>query len=253
MRKLKKNVGRSSFSEKKTDENLNNKEKHLEKIYSKLNNLNKTVLTSSRQTLSRILYYNEIYKQILKKPGVIMEFGIEYGSTVSLLSKLRGIYEPYNYSRKVIGLDTFKGFTNDLTSYERKNGWKKSDYSTFKNYENFLETLLEFEEKDSPLSNISKFKLIKGDAKNTVKKYLSTNPETVIALAIFDMDVYKPTKYVINHIKKRLFKGSILVFDELNHPDFPGETLALLETLGLNKLKLKSFHGQTFASYAIVE
>ena len=125
MRKLKKNVGRSSFSEKKTDENLNNKEKHLEKIYSKLNNLNKTVLTSSRQTLSRILYYNEIYKQILKKPGVIMEFGIEYGSTVSLLSKLRGIYEPYNYSRKVIGFDTFKGFTNELTSYERKNGWKK--------------------------------------------------------------------------------------------------------------------------------
>ena len=66
MRKLKKNVGRSSFSEKKTDVNLNNKEKHLEKIYNKLNNLNKTVLTSSRQTLSRILYYNEIYKQILK-------------------------------------------------------------------------------------------------------------------------------------------------------------------------------------------
>ena len=41
------------------------------------------------------------------------------------------------------------------------------------------------------------------------------------------MDVYKPTKYVINHIKKRLFKGSIIVFDELNHPVFPGETLAL--------------------------
>ena len=103
MRKTKKMLDGVVFL-KKIDVNLNNKEKHLEKIYNKLNNLNKTVLTSSRQTLSRILYYNEIYKQILKKPGVIMEFGIEYGSTVSLLSKLRGIYEPYNYSRKSLAL-----------------------------------------------------------------------------------------------------------------------------------------------------
>ena len=76
-----------------------------------------------------------------------MEFGIEYGSTVSLLSKLRGIYEPYNYSRKVIGFDTFKGFTNDLTSYERKNGWKKNDYSTFKNYESFRNICLNLKRK----------------------------------------------------------------------------------------------------------
>ena len=30
----------------------------------------------------------------------------------------------------------------------------KNDYSTFKNYENFLETFLELEENDSPLSAI---------------------------------------------------------------------------------------------------
>ena len=182
-----------------------------------------------------------------------MEFGVEFGSTLSLLTKLRGIYEPYNYSRKIIGFDTFTGFTSNLTKYEKKAGWKENDYSTLKNYENILGNILQMEEDDAPLSNIKKYELIKGDASNTVKTYLNKNPQTVVALAIFDMDVYRPTKKVLKYIKKRLFKGSVIVFDELNHPDFPGETIAVLEEIGLNNLKLKSFHGQTFASYAIIE
>ena len=34
-------------------------------------------------------------------------------------------------------------------------------------------------------------------------------------------------------IKPRLTKGTVLGFDELNDPDSPGETLAVMETLGL--------------------
>ena len=58
------------------------------------------------------------------------------------------------------------------------------------------------EEDDAPLSNIKKYELIKGDASNTVKTYLNKNPQTVVALAIFDMDVYRPTKKVLKYIKK---------------------------------------------------
>ena len=82
---------------------------------------------------------------------------------------------------------------------------------------------------------------------------LKKNNQTVIALAILDMDVYDPTKKVLQKIKNRLFKGSVLVFDQLNHPDFPGETKAVLEILGIRKFKLKSFHGETFGSYVILE
>ena len=72
-------------------------------------------------------------------------------------------------------------------------------------------------------------------------------------MAIFDMDLYKPTKKVLLEIKKRLFKGSILVFDEVNHPDFMGETIALLEIMNLGKLKLRSSLGETFAAYVILD
>ena len=39
-------------------------------------------------------------------------------------------------------------------------------------------------------------------------------------MAIFDMDIYKPTKDALNAIKSRFTKGSVLVFDELNCKEF---------------------------------
>ncbi len=249
----KKKIGRYSKSSRKESSIKTKKKKIIQKLFKndEINNL--ATLFTTRIEINRILYYNNVYKNLLKKPGVIMEFGVEWGSTLSLLIKLRSIHEPYNYSRKIIGFDTFSGFTNKLTTEEKKLGWKKSDYAVNKNYERVLGELLQLEEDNAPLSNIKKFELIKGDASSTVKKYLKQNPQSVIGMAIFDMDVYKPTKKVLDLIKPRLFKGSVLVFDELNHPQFPGETIALLKSMGLNKLKLRSFHGATFSSWTILE
>ena len=206
-------------------------------------------LTFTRLDLSRILYLNHIYQLVLNKPGVVMEFGVYYGATLSILQKLRAIYEPFNYLRKIIGFDTFTGFANDLTSYE-KNKWKKGDYKVTPGYEKILEKILFLEEKISPINHLKKFQLIKGEASITVKDYLKKNKETVIGMAIFDMDIYKPTKEVIKAIKPRLFKGSVLVFDELNHPSFPGETQAVIEEIGLKNLKLNSFHGYNGGCWA---
>tara|TARA_B100000989_G_C19533052_1_gene471441 strand:- start:5685 stop:6419 length:735 start_codon:yes stop_codon:yes gene_type:complete len=219
----------------------------------KLSNSQISNLILSRGDLTRILYYNQIYQLILGKPGTIMEFGVQYGLSLSLFVKLRAIYEPYNYSREIIGFDTFKGFTKNLSNYENNNDWKKGDYGVPKNFEKIIQELLNLEENNSPLNWIKKSSLVKGDASKTIKDYLKKNPHTVIGMAIFDMDVYHPTKKVLEIIKPRLFKGSILVFDELNCKSFPGETVALLESIGLNNLKLNSFHGETFGTWAIIE
>ena len=34
-------------------------------------------------------------------------------------------------------------------------------------------------------------------------------------------------------------KGAVIVFDELNHSDYPGETMAVMEVLGIRNLELK--------------
>lgn len=197
-----------------------------------------SILTLQRQSLSRILYYNNLYKMILGVPGSILEFGSLWGATLSQLISLRGMYEPYNYSRHIYGFDTFEGFVN--TSKDKDGSHlSDGDYSVYEGYENQLEEILILHEANCPLPHIKKFSLIKGDASLTSKKWLKDNPHAIIAMAIFDMDIYQPTKDALEAIIPRLTKGSILVFDELNCAPFPGETQALDEVLAINKLKLQ--------------
>lgn len=213
---------------------------------------NHTLVTMTRQTLSRTLYYNHLYQKILNVPGVICEFGVQWGATLSVLTGLRGMYEPYNYSRKIIGFDTFEGFHNVDTVMDGSH-LQRGDYKVKEGYRDQLEKILALHETMSPLSHIRKFELIEGDASITIEPWLNNNPHAIISMAIFDMDLYKPTKDVLEKIIPRLTKGSLLVFDELNHAGFPGETKAVMEVLGLNNIKLERFPHQPNCAWAIFE
>ncbi len=69
-------------------------------------------LFQRRQELSKMLFLNDLYQKFVGVHGVIMEFGTRWGQNLATLSNLRGIYEPYNYNRKIVGFDTFEGFTS---------------------------------------------------------------------------------------------------------------------------------------------
>ena len=205
------------------------------------------------KNLSRILFYYEIYKKILTNHGVIIEFGVRWGQTLSLMSALRGCFEPFNRHRKIIGFDTFEGFVGmsekDGVKCKNKNG----SFSVTSNYENYLENILSMQEKLNPMSHIKRFELIKGNAIDTVPLYFKKHPETIISLAIFDFDIYSPTKAALDAVKPHLCKGSILVFDELCDEFFPGETIALKESLQLNTLKIQRYPMTARISYAVIE
>ena len=193
---------------------------------------------------------DQLYKKIVGIPGCILEFGVQWGTTLSQLISLRGIYEPYNHRRHIFGFDTFDGFYN---TDKKKDGLHlvDGDYKVYDGYINKLDYLLTLQEKSSPLSHLKKFSLIKGDASITTKKWVNENPQAIISMAIFDMDIYKPTKDSLKAIIPKLVKGSVLVFDEINCPTFPGETQALDEVLGLNKLKLNQNPHQPNCAWAI--
>ena len=209
-----------------------------------------SLLTMQRQSLSRVLYYNNLYQKIVGVPGCILEFGVQWGTTLAQLISLRGIYEPYNHRRHIYGFDTFEGFVN---TSEVKDGTHLSDgdYCVYEGYEKQLEEILSIHEANCPISHLRKFSLIKGDASITSKKWLKDNPQAIAAMVIFDMDIYQPTKDALESILPRLTKGSVLVFDELNCPQFPGETQALEEVLSLNKLKLQHDAHQPNCAWAV--
>jgi hypothetical protein len=203
--------------------------------------------------LSRILFMNHLYQQIVDVQGVVFEFGTRWGQNISLFSALRGIYEPFNRHRKLVAFDTFSGFPELHNNDGNSEMMKRGELAVTENYIEYLTKVLEYQEHDNPLGHIQKFELRSGDAIQEVDKYLEQNPETIIALAYFDFDLYEPTLKCLEAIKPRLVKGSVLGFDELNDPDSPGETLALMESFGLNNVRLKRFPYTSRVSYFVVE
>ena len=191
------------------------------------------------KNLARILFFYEIYKKIAHQHGIIVEFGVRWGQLASVMVALRSIFEPFNRQRKYVGFDTFKGFKGMCKKDGQLCASKDGSFSVPDGYEEYLGRILRMQEQLNPMSHLSRFELVKGDAAKTVPAYLRKHPETIISLAIFDFDIYTPTKAALEAIKPHLTKGSILVFDELCDDLHPGETIAVQEVLGLNNLKVQ--------------
>lgn len=205
------------------------------------------------QTLSRVLMQQFLYTKIIGIQGVVMELGCRWGQNLALYSALRGIYEPYNRLRKIIGFDTFEGFV-DLSLKDGTNtAIIKNNYSVTANYEEYLHSIMDNLEKESALSHLKKYEIVKGDASVELEKYLERNPETIVALAYFDMDLYAPTAKCLQLLKDRVTRGSVIAFDELNEHAFPGETLAVAEVFGLSKYSIQRFPYNSRASYIVID
>jgi hypothetical protein len=206
----------------------------------------------SSKTLSRVLFFNEIYKKIVGTHGMIVECGVRWGQTLSLLSALRGIYEPFNRHRKIVGFDTFAGFVGMNEKDGDNCKCVDGSFSVAEGYEGTLARVMTCQEALNPIAHLTKFELVKGDATQTIPAYLARHPETVISLAIFDFDIYKPTKTALEALKPYFIKGTVLVFDELCDDIFPGETVALREVFDMTELRVERLPITARISYVVL-
>src|SRR5262249_15353500 len=96
--------------------------------------------------LMKILVLNELYEMILHVPGVIMEFGTWWGQNLVFFENLRAIYEPFNKTRRVIGFDSFGGYTGFSDNDRRTAVMNEGGYSVSSGYKDYLKELLEIHE-----------------------------------------------------------------------------------------------------------
>lgn len=207
----------------------------------------------NRQTLSRILFMHELYAQIVRVPGIVVELGVRWGQNLALFSSFRGMEEPFNHTRRIVGFDTFSGFPETSAQDGDAPIASAGAYGVPEGYEDYLHDVLAYHEQESPLAHLRKFELVQGDATETLPRYLAERPETVVALAYFDFDLYEPTRACLDALRPHLVRGSVLGFDQLGSRNFPGETLALREALGLPSLRLRRSPYAAQASYAVLE
>jgi len=192
--------------------------------------------TLTQPTLSRILHLHFLYQKILHVPGNILEFGVHYGTSSNILMNFRRILEPNNSNRQFHLFDTFQGFKG-TSSYDGDLA-HDGDFWLPQDYQIFLQELIETQNNLSHARK-SPHMIWVGDAPEQFDAYLEKFPHHVIAMAILDMDIFEPTRIILDKIASRMTRNSILVLDQFNCDAFPGETLAMMEIFKLHKMKIQ--------------
>lgn len=196
-------------------------------------------LYSPRQVQSDYLVRYELFKKILDVHGSVAEFGVFNGQGLMSFANFSSILEPNNLNRKIYGFDTFEGFAGveEKDSKTSDNEHLADGGYLCRSFERIRRSI-ELYNSNRFIGHIDKVHLIKGNVLSTFEAFIEDNPHALFAMVYFDMDIYAPTKYVLERIISRVPKNGIIAFDELSHESFPGETIAVLETLDLAKYKL---------------
>jgi hypothetical protein len=204
--------------------------------FDKLRNFPKYV---RRQEIARFLCRYEIFKRQIDIKGSVVECGVHHGGGLMSWAQFSVTLEPYNYHRKIIGFDTFEGFPDVASKDGRGEHAHVGAFGEGYNiHSELLRSIAEFDA-NRFINQKHKIELIKGDANRTIPRYLADNPHVLISLLYLDFDIYEPTVTALTQLLPRIPKGGIVAFDEVNNPDWPGETLALLESLELRHHRLE--------------
>lgn len=205
---------------------------------------------ANRQDINRFLALHELFQLQLSVKGSIVECGVFTGSSLFSFAHFSGIYEPANFHREIVGFDTFDGFPFWSTEDEFDSA-RGTFKPTFDSYLELSEASKAFQ-KNHYLEGKEKLRLIKGDVMQTIPEFLNRNRHFICSLLYLDLDLYEPTKIALQSFLPRMPKGAVLVFDEIHNPHWPGETQALLDTVGINNLEIKNFPFNPIISYAIL-
>jgi len=219
-------------------------------VESKLDNFPKYV---RRQAITRFLSLYEIFKLTIPVKGSIVECGVFEGFGVMTWARLSAILEPVNFTRRVYGFDTFKGFpavnAKDRTKVSRgvkKGGLYAASYDE-------LKELAAINDSTRFIGHIPKVELIKGNATKTIPRFVKENPHLLVSLLFLDFDLYAPTKTALEYFLPLMPAGAILAFDELDNPLWPGETQACVELMRTKRLKLERLPFDPYIGYCRIE
>lgn len=179
---------------------------------------NNFYLTCETSRIGKLMNHLEIYKKILHLPGNILEFGVYKGTSLIRFLSFRQLLEN-DHSREIIGFDMFGKFPDNLQL--------QTDRTFVKNFETAGGYGISREELQTHLNRKSfrNYSLIKGDILQTLPCYLEKYPAT--RLSLIDVDVYEPTKKILELLWPRLIKGGILMLDD--YATVEGESRAVEE------------------------
>jgi len=175
-------------------------------------------LTCDTGRIGKYINHLEIYKKIINLPGDIIEFGVYKGSSLVRLLSFRELLENSS-SRKVYGFDMFGKFPDNVEL--------DTDKDFIKKFENnggigIKKSDLQYALERKKFTN---FELVKGDILKTLPSFLKDNPEIKLSIIHIDVDVFEPTKLILELLLSRMVKGGVVMLDDYGLVE--GETKAV--------------------------
>lgn len=175
------------------------------------------------KNLARFLYIYDVFREVENVPGDIAEFGSWKGDNIIFLSKLLEIYQPSSAKRT----HCFEGFEG-LQTFHEKDGTQAGVEGKYKGNYDALIDIIKLYSLDCRIT------IHKGLIQDTVPAFINEEPSTMFSFLYFDADLYEPAKIMLDNFAQKLSVGGVILFDEWNFPDWPGETRAVSEFLAAN-------------------
>jgi hypothetical protein len=186
-------------------------------------------LFSSRQGIQKhalkLLKENSVHSNA----GLVLEFGVFKGTSLRLWGN--------NLDQTVYGFDSFEGLEEAFGGFDASTKFLRKGRKPHRIGRNS--------------------RLVVGRVEETLGAFLANQPPTNEGQILFchlDLDVYEPTKFVLESIKERFQPGTLLLFDELfGNPNWQySEFKALSETVENDRIQWLAF-GPNQALLRIIE
>lgn len=192
---------------------------------------NNFYLSCDSTRIRKVLAQYELYKMTKGVPGAIVEFGVLKGCSFVRFAAFRQLFA--EESKPLIGFDSFGPFPE--TAFEPDMKLRQAHIDECGDESIGREQLLEVLEKKGGGNHVD---LIEGDITRTLPAYLDAHPGLTPSLVNLDVDIYEPSKVVLELMYPRLAPGGILVLDD--YGTFPGETKAADDYFGAMGVRIES-------------
>lgn len=153
-------------------------------------------------------------------PGHVAEFGCFRGANLLHLAKLLRIFDPHSMKR-VCGFDHFAG----LTTFAAEDGRATEMRSRYRGSEEEIRKAIALYEMEEEIV------LCAGGIEDTLPAILDESPDLTFSFLYCDVDLYRPTRLILESLHDRLSPNGLFVLDEFGFEMFPGETVATKQFL----------------------
>lgn len=199
--------------------------------------------TADPSRFSKFISHLEFFKRTSDIRGEILEFGIFKGNSFFRWIKFRDLLEQTS-SRKIIGFDVFGDFPEanfEDDKLKREAFVRETKGGKSISYEEITSLL----QKQNLHNNVE---IVKGDILKTLDQYVNNNPHLKISLLHIDVDLYEPTKFILEKLYDRVTKGGIIILDD--YGAFAGANKAV-DDFFESKIEIKKLPFSNAISYIV--